>query len=71
MPCVLFYYKKWTSVPAADIRKWNIVDALCSVDVLWESVMCVIIQNCFAKCGFGIPCEISSEEVEDNKWVES
>jgi hypothetical protein len=70
MPCAHFCYEKLTSVLAAGIRRWNIVDALCSVDELWESIMCVIIQNCFAKCGFGTPCEVSSEEDEDSKWVE-
>lgn len=34
MPCALFYYEKSTNVPVADIRKWNIEDALCSVTVL-------------------------------------
>jgi hypothetical protein len=43
---------------------------MCSVAVLWESIMPVVIQNCFAECGFGTPCEVSTEEDEDDKWVE-
>jgi hypothetical protein len=39
-------------VPTANITKWNILDAMRSVTVSWESIMPVLIQNRFAKCGF-------------------
>lgn len=31
------------NVPTADIMKWNILDAICSVGVSWESIVPVFI----------------------------
>jgi hypothetical protein len=37
------------NVPAAEIRKSNISDVMCSAAVSWESTVSAIIQNSFAK----------------------
>jgi hypothetical protein len=37
----------------AEVQKWNILDAMRSVSMAWESIVHAVIQNCFVKCGFG------------------
>jgi hypothetical protein len=49
------------NVPTAEVRKWNILAA-----TSWESIMSVVIQNCFAKCGVGTLSKVSDEEAEEN-----
>lgn len=48
------------NIPTAEVRKWNILDA-----TSWESIMPVVIQNCFAKCGVGTLSKVSNEETEE------
>ena len=37
----------------------------------WESIMPAVIQNCFAKCGFGTASSDSTDSDEENcEWVE-
>jgi hypothetical protein len=43
---------------------------MCNVAVSWESIVPAVIQNCFAKYGFVILCEVIAEEDEKNEWVE-
>jgi hypothetical protein len=49
------------NVPTAEVMKWNILDA-----TSWESIMPVVIQNCFAKCGVGILSKVGNEDAEEN-----
>jgi hypothetical protein len=58
------------NVPAADIRKWNVLNAMRSVAVSWKSTVPVVFQYCFAKCGFGTVNEVSSEEDEGSEWMD-
>jgi hypothetical protein len=50
------------NVPATDIRKWNVMDAMRGIAVAWESVTSTVIQKCFSKCGFGIEDAVVTEE---------
>lgn len=53
--------------PAAELRKWNILDATYSVAM---SIIPVVIKNWFAKYGVGTR-KVSKEEAEENdEWVE-
>jgi hypothetical protein len=60
------------NVPATDIRKWNVMDAMRGIAVAWESITTTVVQNCFSKCGFGIKDAVVTEEDDhDNSdWVE-
>jgi hypothetical protein len=46
--------------------------AMWAIAIAWESITSAVIQNCFAKCGFGIEDAVVTEEVDqDNSdWVE-
>jgi hypothetical protein len=55
--------------PALEVRKWDILNAMCSVAMSWEANMSVVIQNCFAK--FRTLSEVSNKEAEENdEWVQ-
>jgi hypothetical protein len=42
------------------------------VAVAWKPITSIVIQNCFAKCGFGIEDAVVTEEDDqaNNDWVE-
>ncbi|KAJ8894288.1 hypothetical protein PR048_006903 [Dryococelus australis] len=62
------------NVSVGKIRKWNVLDALRSVAVTWDSISAEVIRNSFAKCGFGQEKVASDEDArvdeENGKWVE-
>jgi hypothetical protein len=54
-----------------DIRKWNVMDAMRSVAVAWESITSSVFQNCFTKCGSGTENAVGNEDDQDNRhWAE-
>lgn len=63
-----FIIRNREEFPAAEVRKWNILDAMYSVAM---SVIPVVIKNWFAKYGVGTLRKVSNEEAEENdEWVE-
>jgi hypothetical protein len=63
--------EKERNVPATDIRKCNVTDAMRGIAVAWESITSTVIHNCFSKCGFGIEDAVVTEDDQDNSnWVE-
>jgi hypothetical protein len=47
-------------------KKLNILDVMHGVSVVWQSIMPVVIQNCFAKCGFSTGSLVSTNDEEEN-----
>jgi hypothetical protein len=69
--CASFIMRNREEFPAAEVRKWNILDDTYSVAMSWESIMPVVIKNWFAKYGAGTLSKVSNEEAEENdEWVE-
>jgi hypothetical protein len=55
----------------AKVRKWNIFDTMRRVSMAGESIIPAVIQNCFAKYGFGTASSDNTNSDEENcKWVE-
>jgi hypothetical protein len=51
-------------VPAEEVKKLNILNALQGICMTWESIMVAVIQNCFAKCGFGTTSSVNTDSDE-------
>jgi hypothetical protein len=46
------------------------VDAMRSASMAWESILTAVIQNCFAKCGFGTASSVNADDDENCECVE-
>ncbi|XP_067124140.1 tigger transposable element-derived protein 6-like [Centruroides vittatus] len=58
-------------VPAEEIRKWNILDALRNVVASWQEIPAKSIRNCFAKVGFvKWHADADAENSQQNKEIE-
>lgn len=59
------------NIPATNIRKWNVMDSMRGIAVMWESIKSTAIQNYIFKCGFGIKDSVVSEgdDLDKSGWV--
>jgi hypothetical protein len=49
-------------ISVTEIRKWEFIDAVTTVAVLWNSVSSIVIHNCFTKGGCSIEKSVSKDE---------
>jgi hypothetical protein len=64
----LVHFLSWEiyrDVPTEKVTKWNILDAMWGVSVVWESIKCAVIYTCFTNCDFGNASSVNANSDEE------